>query len=167
MDFQYKVTVIVPVYNVEEYLRDCLDSLVAQTIRPGLMEVLLINDGSTDNSLAICEEYAEQYSFFKVLSKKNEGVSATRNLGIKNAQGKYIMYLDADDTFTENTVKSVTDFFDTVYDRVDIVTYKERTYNDNGTVEPLHLRYNYLKNTGVYDLTKSIFATQVLPCRHS
>ena len=62
MDFQYKVTAIVPVYNVAEYLKDCLDSLVAQTIDHSQMEVLLINDGSTDNSLEICYEYARAIS---------------------------------------------------------------------------------------------------------
>ena len=162
MDFQYKVTVIVPVYNVEEYLRSCLDSLVAQTIDHRLMEVLLINDGSTDNSLEICQEYAEQYGMFKVFSKENEGVSATRNFGIRNAKGKYIMYLDSDDTVTNNTVKGVTDFFDTVYDKVDMVTYVIRRYNEDGTTRPLHFRYNYLKKTGIYDLEKNIYACQVL-----
>lgn len=161
MGFQYKVTVIVPVYNVEKYLGDCLDSLVAQTIDHRQMEVLLINDGSTDNSLAICQKYARQHDFFTVFSKKNEGVSAARNFGIRNANGKYIMYLDADDTITENTVKTVTDFFDVVYDQVDLVTYQEIGYYYDGTARPLHFRYAYLKNTDVYDLTKTVFATQV------
>ena len=124
MDFQYKVTVIVPVYNVEEYLRSCLDSLVAQTIDHSQMEVLLINDGSTDNSLAICREYEIIYGFFKVFSQENAGVSSARNVGINNAKGKYIMFLDADDMFSADTVKSVTEVFDEYYDDVDVVTYK-------------------------------------------
>ncbi|MCH5316961.1 MAG: glycosyltransferase [Eubacterium sp.] len=161
MSFKYKVTVIIPIYNAEEFLNDCLDSLVAQTIDHDQMEVLLINDGSTDNSLAICQEYAGNYSIFKVFNKRNEGVSATRNFGIRYATGKYIMYLDADDTLSENTVLSVSNYFDSVYDKVDLVCYKERTYNSDGTPQKLHLRYNYLKSTGVYDLTKSIFASQV------
>lgn len=161
MDFQYKVTVIVPVYNVEEYLRDCLDSLVAQTIDHKEIEVLLINDGSTDNSLAICQKYAKKHSIFKVFSKENEGVSAARNVGIRNAKGKYILYLDSDDTITENTLELVSDFFDEVYDEVDLVTYREITYNSDGTPQNPHLRYNYLKRSGVYDLTKTVFASQV------
>lgn len=81
-DFEYKVSVIIPVYNAQQQLKQCLDSLVAQTIDHKQMEVLLINDGSTDQSLEICRKYEEQYTFFEVFSKENEGVSKTRNLGI-------------------------------------------------------------------------------------
>ena len=159
MDFQYKVTVIVPVYNVEEYLRSCLDSLVAQTIDHSQMEVLLINDGSTDNSLDICYEYAQSYFLFKVFSKENEGLSATRNYGIKRAQGKYMMYLDSDDMLAPETVKAVTDFFDTVYDEVDLVTYLDQSYK-NGKKTKLHFRYNYLKKRGVYSIDEYPFICQ-------
>ncbi len=159
MDFQYKVTVIVPVYNVEQYLRDCLDSLVAQTIDHSQMEVLLINDGSTDGSLDICYEYAQSYFMFKVFSKENEGLSATRNYGIKRAQGKYMMYLDSDDMLAPETVKSVTDFFDTVYDEVDLVTYLDQPYK-NGEKIKIHYRYNYLKKDGVYSLDEFPFISQ-------
>lgn len=151
-EFEYKVSVIVPVYNVEPYLRDCLDSLLAQTIDHEQMEVLLINDGSTDNSLAICQEYAEMFSCFKLFSKENEGLSATRNYGIRNAKGKYLIYLDSDDTFTPETLKSITDFFDTVYDEVDLVTYKIQNYKNGVKVGGLHYRYKYLTKSGVYDL---------------
>ena len=121
MEFEYRVTVIIPVYNVEPYLKDCLDSLVAQTIPQEDMEVLMINDGSTDGSLEICEQYAEAYENFKVLSQENQGVSAARNNGIRSAKGKYLMYLDGDDTLSEETVENVIDFFDEHYDEVDLV----------------------------------------------
>lgn len=161
MNFQYKVTVIVPIYNAEEFLRDCLDSLVAQTIDHKKMEVLLVNDGSIDSSLAICQEYAEKYSMFKVFDNENGGVSAARNFGIRNSAGEYIMYLDSDDTITENTLELVCNFFDEVYNEVDLVAYQEMTYNSDGTPQDPHFRYNYLKRTGVYDLTDTIFASQV------
>ncbi len=159
MDFQYKVTVIVPVYNVEEYLRNCLDSLVAQTIDHSQMEVLLINDGSTDKSLDICYEYAQSYFMFKVFSKENEGPAAARNCGIKNAQGKYIMYLDSDDELTPETVKAVTDYFDTVYDEVDLVTYLDQPYKDGNKLKP-HPRYTNLTQSGIYDIDKFPFIMQ-------
>ena len=158
-NFKYKVSVIVPVYNVSEYLRDCLDSLLAQTIDHSQMEVLLINDGSTDNSLDICYEYAQSHFIFKVFTKENEGLSATRNYGINHSQGKYMMYLDSDDKFMPETVKEVTDFFDTVYDKVDLVTYKDQAYR-NGEKLPLHYRYNYLKKSGVYSLRDYPYITQ-------
>ena len=159
MGFQYKVTVIVPVYNVEKYLGDCLDSLVAQTIDHRHMEVLLINDGSTDNSLAICQKYARQHDFFTVFSKKNEGLSATRNYGIKRARGKYMMYLDSDDMLAPETVEAVTAFFDMVYDEVDLVTYVIQPYKDGRKLKK-HFRYNYLKKSGVYSLDQYPFITQ-------
>lgn len=157
--FDYRVSIIVPVYNVEQYLRDCLDSLLVQNIDHELMEVLLINDGSTDSSLDICKEYVEMYEMFKVFSKENEGLSATRNYGVKRAKGKYLMYLDSDDMLTPETVKAVTDFFDTVYEEVDLVTYKIQPYKD-GKKMKAHYRYNYLKKTGVYDLNKYPYICQ-------
>ncbi|MDE6724982.1 MAG: glycosyltransferase, partial [Ruminiclostridium sp.] len=150
-NFEYKVSVIVPVYNVEQYLRGCLDSLLAQTIDHEQMEVLLINDGSTDNSLAICEEYAELFSCFKLFSKENEGLSATRNYGILRAKGKYLMYIDSDDMFTPETVKEVTDFFDTVYDEVDLVTYLDQPYKNGVKMKP-NIRYKYMTESQVYNL---------------
>ena len=80
--FKYRMSVIVPVYNCEDYLASCLDSLLRQTISKDELEVLLIDDGSKDGSLGICKEYAEKYDIFKVFSLENGGVSATRNFGI-------------------------------------------------------------------------------------
>ena len=157
--FEYKVSVIVPIYNVGEYLRGCLESLLAQTIDHDLVEVLLINDGSTDGSLDICNEYSRIYSMFKVFSKENEGVSATRNYGITEAKGKYIMFLDADDAYTPETIKNVTDFFDKVYDEVDVVTFKRVMYR-KGAQPKIIDRYKNLTEQKVYDLEKSIYFTQ-------
>lgn len=156
--FEYKVTVIIPVYNVEQYLEECLDSLLAQTIPQEEMEVLMINDGSPDGSLAICERYAVQYENFKVLSQENQGVSAARNNGIRNAKGKYLMYLDSDDTLSPGTVKNVTDFFDKHYDEVDVVTYPLVYRRENE--QSSHWRYKYLKKTGIYDLGKYPYICQ-------
>ncbi len=160
MEFEYKVSVIVPVYNVEKYLRDCLDSLLAQTIDHELMEVLLINDGSTDNSLAICEEYAELFECFKVFDQENKGPSAARNVGIKNAKGKYIAFLDSDDTFDPQALKLLVDFFDKHYNEINLVTCYDE-YFLNGKKLPPHVKYKYLTKTGIYDLNETIFAFQL------
>lgn len=158
-NFEYKVSVIVPVYNAEEYLRDSLDSLLMQTIGHEEMEVLLINDGSMDGSMGICEEYAEMFEHFKIFSQENQGVSSARNLGIRNAKGKYVMFLDADDLLTPETVRAVTDYFDAVYDEVDLVTFKRIFYKEGKTL-PLHFRYKFLTNTNVYDLNKYEYISQ-------
>lgn len=90
-----KVSIIVPVYNVENYLRECLDSLVNQTLQD--IEIICINDGSTDNSLAILQEYSAKDSRIQVISKNNEGQGVARNNGIDIASGEYIAFVDSDD----------------------------------------------------------------------
>ncbi len=157
--FEYKVSVIVPVYNAEKYLRDCLDSLLFQSLPQNEMEVLLINDGSIDSSEKICKEYCKFNRNFKLYSKENEGLSATRNYGIKRANGKYIAYLDADDTYSSNTLKNVCAFFDVHYDEIDEVTIPIIRYK-NGKSLPLHFRYKYETRTGIYDLDSFPYISQ-------
>lgn len=158
MEFEYKATVIIPVYNVEKYLPACLDSLLEQTIPQEEMEVLMINDGSPDGSLEICERYAAEHENFKVISQENQGVSAARNTGIRNARGKYLFYLDGDDTLSPGTVKNVSDFFDKHYDEVDVVTYRLIYRLENG--ESSHWRYKYLKKSGIYDFEQYPYISQ-------
>ena len=90
-----KVSVIVPVYNVEKYLKRCLDSLVNQTLSD--IEIICVNDGSTDGSAQILEEYAQKDNRIKVITQINSGVSEARNVGIKQATGEFIGYVDPDD----------------------------------------------------------------------
>ncbi len=94
-----KISVIIPVYNTECYLEECLDSLIAQEFKD--WECLLINDGSTDGSSNICDRYARQDNRFKVFHIINSGVSTARNLGIRHASGKYIAFIDSDDTIDD------------------------------------------------------------------
>lgn len=151
MEFEYKVSVIVPTYNAEEFLPACFASLEEQTIDPSLVEVLLIVDGSPDNSLALCKKKAAENPMFKYFWKENEGLSKTRNFGIAHAKGKYILYLDPDDTLEPETLKNVTEFFDAHYDEIDVVTYPIIPIF-NGERKGLHYRYRILEHTGVYDL---------------
>ena len=91
-----KISVIVPIYNSEKYLRECVESILTQTFTK--FELLLVNDGSKDKSSIICDEYAAKDNRVKVIHKQNAGVSAARNDGIKIACGKYLMFVDSDDT---------------------------------------------------------------------
>lgn len=91
-----QISIIVPVYNVEDYLRQCLDSIIAQTFTD--WECILVDDGSKDKSGSICDEYAQKDNRFKVIHKLNGGVSSARNLGIEEAKGKWLYFCDADDT---------------------------------------------------------------------
>ena len=100
-----KITIIVPIYNVEKYLSFALDSVVNQTYKN--LEVLLIDDGSTDNSRKIAEEYVKKDSRFILIHQENKGLSGARNTGLENATGKYIMFLDSDDFFDPNSCESL------------------------------------------------------------
>ncbi|MBP3846436.1 glycosyltransferase family 2 protein [bacterium] len=90
-----KVSVIIPVYNVEKYLRECLDSVVNQTLKD--IEIICVNDGSTDNSLQILEEYADKDGRIKIINKSNSGYGHSMNIGIKNATAPYIGIIESDD----------------------------------------------------------------------
>lgn len=90
-----KISVIVPIYNVERYLRLCLDSILTQTFTD--FELLLINDGSSDGCPVICNEYAEKDARIRVFHKSNGGVASARNEGLDYAKGDWIMYIDGDD----------------------------------------------------------------------
>lgn len=92
---QYKISVIIPVYNAEKYLRACFDSLVNQTYKS--IEVLIVDDGSSDISPQICDEYADKYGNFVVFHKENGGCSSARNMGLQKATGEYVAFVDADD----------------------------------------------------------------------
>lgn len=98
-----KISVVLPVYNVANYLRKCLDSLVNQTFKD--FEVICVNDGSTDLSLSILEGYALTDSRFKIISQDNQGLSGARNTGIKEVQGDYILFVDSDDWLEENALE--------------------------------------------------------------
>ena len=99
-----KISVIIPVYNTEKYLHRCIDSVLVQTFTD--WEMLLIDDGSTDDSAIICDEYAAKDERIRVFHKENGGVSSARNLGLDHAQGEWITFVDSDDYIEENFLKS-------------------------------------------------------------
>lgn len=94
------ISVIIPVYNIEQYLENTLNSLLAQTYKN--LDIILINDGSSDNSVEICEKYAKKYDFINVIHKTNGGVSSARNCGLDIAKGEWIFFLDGDDILLNN-----------------------------------------------------------------
>ena len=99
-----KVSVIVPVYNVENYIAKCLDSLVNQTLKD--IEIIVINDGSPDNSEEIIKKAQEKYKNIIYLKKENGGVSSARNYGLKKATGEYIYFLDGDDYLLNDALEN-------------------------------------------------------------
>lgn len=98
-----KISVIVPIYNVGKYLPQCLESLINQTLKE--IEIICVNDGSTDNSGEILEDYANRDCRIRIITQENAGVSTARNAGIEIALGEYLMFLDGDDFYTKNACK--------------------------------------------------------------
>lgn len=123
------ISAVVPVYNVEKYLRDCLDSIIGQ-IDP-FDEVILVNDGSTDNSRRICEAYCEKYSYLKIVDQANQGPSAARNVGIRLVAGDYVVFIDSDDMVRKDMTLRLVEIlngsgYDAVFYNAD-VCYEDRT----------------------------------------
>ena len=100
-----QISVVLPVYNVEEYLRQCLDSLANQTFED--FEVICVNDGSGDSSLSILEEYASEDERFKIISQENKGLSGARNTGMDYIKGKYTIFVDSDDWLELNALEKL------------------------------------------------------------
>lgn len=103
----FEVSIIIPIYNAEKYLKRCLDSVVNQTFKS--LEIILINDGSTDNSLRIMNEYKGNYNNIEIINQQNAGQGEARNNGISIATGEYITFADADDWLSENYVQVLYD----------------------------------------------------------
>lgn len=132
------LSIIIPVYNVQEYLRQCLDSVIKQGLSN--IEIILVNDGSTDNSGNICDDYAKKYSYIKVVHQKNKGLSGARNTGIRNSTGKYLMFIDSDDF-----INSKVDLKKIVMNlKKDITQYKWVYYYENSN------KYTKFKDMEIY-----------------
>lgn len=116
-----KFSVIIPVYNVEPFIKKCLDSMESQTFKD--YEVIIINDGSTDKSMEIAKNYS-----FKMINQENKGQSAARNRGIKSAKGEYIVFLDSDDTIEKDLLKKLDQ---ETKDYPDVIRYQVRTTYEN------------------------------------
>ncbi len=155
-NYVYKASVVIPVYNKGEYLKECINSLISQN-EDIAFEILLIDDGSSDESIKIEKEYADKYNFIKLIPIEHGGVSKARNRGIKEASGKYILFLDADDSYSPGVIRKATDYFDRVYDETDCVVLRVSHYVMGKPIKP-HFRYMILTHTGIYDLNDFPFA---------
>lgn len=121
-------SVILPIYNVEKYLRECVDSILGQTYTD--FELILVDDGSKDSSGKICDEYAEKDSRVKVIHKENGGQSTARNIGFDNANGKYIVYIDSDDFVISDSF--LTELYGKIAEKnSDVVLYKHVKFFDD------------------------------------
>ncbi len=114
---EHLISIVVPVYNSQQYLSNCLDSILNQTYHN--LEIVLVNDGSTDNSLNILEEYQKKDKRIKIISTENHGVSHARNVGIQNVTGDYITFVDSDDILEIDTIETL--YKDIIDNNADLV----------------------------------------------
>lgn len=133
-----KVSVVVPVYNVEQYIKRCIDSLIGQTLTD--IEIILVDDGSTDRSAEICDAYAKDYSNIKVVHKENGGLGSARNAGIKVAVGKYIGFVDSDDFISEKMYKTLLDLAEK-HDADCVYCEYAKCWNDNVKIPNVNAGY--------------------------
>ncbi len=124
-----KLSIVVPIYKVESYLRKCVDSLLNQDLSKEDYEIILVDDGSPDRCGEICDEYASRYANIRVVHRKNGGLSAARNSGIEVAQGKYIQFVDSDDYLEPNVLKTLIEKMET--DNLDVLRFNYRNVNEN------------------------------------
>ena len=122
------LSIIVPIYKVERYLKKCVDSLLNQDIDN--YEIILVDDGSTDSCPQICEEYAAQYNNVRVVHRENGGLSAARNSGIEVAKGAYLMFVDSDDFIEPNVLGALMEQVER--DNLDVLRYKHQYVDANG-----------------------------------
>ena len=160
------VSIIVPVYKVEQYLKRCMDSVLNQTYKN--IEVILVNDGSPDNCPALCDEYAKIDSRVRVIHKENEGVSKARNVALDQVNGNYICFVDPDDWVPFDMLETVSEYFERDYDMISFQrTYlTEENVVEKGEKNPKDMdvsQYIDASFLGRYDffVTTKIFKTEV------
>ena len=155
---KYDISIVIPVYNCEKYIDECLESIINQTYTFDKIQIILINDGSKDNSEEVCMKYKTKYPDNVIyISQKNSGVSATRNKGIELSEGKYILFLDSDDMLQEDTIAGIINVFDDNYDDIDLVSYQLKELKNGVLSEKLHYRNLFLNKTGIYDLNEFMY----------
>lgn len=123
-----KLSFIVPIYGVEQYLHKCVDSLLAQDIPSSEYEIILVDDGSPDACPQICDNYAEAHKNIRVVHRENGGLSAARNSGIKAAKGKYVCFVDSDDYWEPNVLKGLMEQIDR--EQLDVLRFDFRNVNE-------------------------------------
>lgn len=130
MNNPIKISIIVPVFNVKDYLEDCLNSILAQTFSK--YEVIIVNDGSTDSSPQIIESYQTKFPHIKIIHQQNQGLSNARNTGIKHAVGKYLFFLDSDDKIKPTTLEKL--YFGCEQNNVPLAICGIELFNESGPI---------------------------------
>ena len=154
-----KISIIIPIFNAEAYLKQCIQSVIGQTYND--WELLLVNDGSTDSSGTICDEYAICDNRIRIIHKENTGVSDTRNVGLDLAQGEFIIFLDADDYWCDNTALEVLIHAAEKYG-LDVVRGEYKAINQDGECLFEHPMIKSIQMLSMQVLSSGRFYTQIM-----
>ena len=159
------LSVIIPVYNVESYIGQCLDSIVNQTIGIENIEVIIVNDKTQDNSMDIVMEYVDKYPSFKIINNEvNKGLGESRNIGISHATSDYLTFIDSDDFISLNTFKDALDKINEF--NVDLLIYNWETYDGKNVVQTNNIHHPDFKENmlidDINDFPKLFFLTSAL-----
>lgn len=149
MEYKYKISIIIPFYNSESYLDEVIESITNQTIGFENIQLILVNDGSTDNSEEICLRYKEIYSNIIYLKQENSGVSSARNTGLKYVEGKYINFIDSDDKWSNNALLDMYNFIEENNAEIDFVSARVKCFEAS---EDYHFLDYKFEKTRVIDL---------------
>ncbi len=131
MEYKYKISIIIPIYNSGSYLEDSINSVINQTIGFQNIQLILVNDGSKDNSEEICLKYKNIYDNIIYLKQENQGVSSARNKGLKYIQGKYVNFIDSDDKWDKDALLYMYNFMEENYQEIDFVSARIKNFEGN------------------------------------
>ena len=160
MSFPFEFSVIMAVYNVEPFLKEAVDSLIAQDFGFEKIQLIMVDDGSTDGSGAICDEYAAQYpENVVVIHKENGGVSSARNTGLQYATGRYYNFMDSDDKLEPNVMSEVHGFFEEHANETDVVAIPLFFFDGQSGQHPLNRKF--AKGSRVIDLYREYSMVQL------
>lgn len=151
----YELSVIIPVFNAEDYIKECLDSVVDQSLGIDNIEVIIVNDNSCDSTLDIISQYTDKYPSFKLISNKsNLGPGESRNMALKEVNSDYVTYLDADDFISQNAYEDALSKINEF--NADLLIYNWETYTGSDYVEPINIhQQNTLENKLITDIKQN------------
>lgn len=135
-----RLSIIIPVYNVEQYIARCLDSCLNQDIPTNDYEIIVVNDGTPDNSMAIVENYCRKYKNIRIVNRKNGGLSVARNTGLESAHGEYVWFIDSDDRISTDCMYSLMSYAET--NHLDVLCFGLNLEYSDGRIEKHHIECN-------------------------
>lgn len=170
MEYKYKISVIIPIYNTGIYLDDAINSLINQTIGFKNIQLILVNDGSEDNSEEVCLKYKNMYNNIIYVKQENKGVSSARNNGLKYVEGKYVNFIDSDDKWENNALLNMYNFMEENYNDIDFVSARIKNFEANDNYHYLDYKFEISRVINVENepemvilhVASSLFKTEVI-----